>query len=107
MSETDHRASLVALTLTFRGRSRTSKRGVRLMSIKVAVTEPEFNKAQKVFAHAAEQGWQCVPAPQDEPALAAVLRHNAINYAIVGTLGYRGALYEALPPGGVIARFGV
>ena len=77
------------------------------MSIKVAVTEPEFNKAQTAFARAAEQGWQCVPAPEDEPALAAVLRHHAINYAIVGTLGYREALYEALPPGGVIARFGV
>src|SRR5690242_19230033 len=77
------------------------------MSIKVAVTEPEFIKAQKEFAHAAEHGWQCVPAPQDEPGLAAVLRHNSINYAIIGTQGYRGDLYEALPPGGVIARFGV
>jgi lactate dehydrogenase-like 2-hydroxyacid dehydrogenase len=77
------------------------------MGIKVAVTEPEYRKAEGVFSPAMEEGCQCVPVPSEEQQLAVELRQERIHYIIVGVTSYRGPLYEALSPGGVIARFGV
>jgi lactate dehydrogenase-like 2-hydroxyacid dehydrogenase len=71
----------------------------------VLVTEPEFRRAESTFANAG--GVHCVPAPSEEDALAAAVRDAGARYVIVGHLPYRGALYEAVPRGGVIARFGV
>ncbi len=48
-----------------------------------------------------------MPAPSEERDLAAMLRRERIQYVIIGISSYRGPLYEALSPGGVIARFGV
>ena len=75
------------------------------MTIKVAVTEPEYRKAESVFALA--EDCQCVPAPSDEQGLAEAVRHGRIQHVIVGVTSYRGPLYEALSSGSVIARFGV
>jgi len=75
--------------------------------VKVGVTEPEFWKAQSVFARADENGCHCVVLPPAEEELATGLREQEIHYVIVGVGSYRGPLYEALRPGGVIARFGV
>jgi phosphoglycerate dehydrogenase-like enzyme len=45
--------------------------------------------------------------PDDEQTLAAAIHSAQTRYVIVGNRQYSGALYEALPRGGVIARFGV
>jgi phosphoglycerate dehydrogenase-like enzyme len=73
----------------------------------IVVTELEFAKGESVFRQAAEQGWSCVSAPAEERALAEAIRRHGAVAAIVGVDAYTGPLYEALPLGGVIARFGV
>ena len=77
------------------------------MAIQVAVTKPEFQKAQGVFSRAIAEELQCLPAPDDEKELATMLRQEGIRYVIIGVAPYGGPLYEALNPGSVIARFGV
>jgi len=73
----------------------------------VAVTESEYRKAANVFLAAAGEGLNCRPAPAGEEDLAAFLARNGVKYAIIGVERYRGPLYDALPAGGVLARFGV
>ncbi len=75
--------------------------------IKVAVTDLEHRKAQGIFAAAGREGFECFPAPPGEEALARAIREQGAAHAIVGVEAYRGPLYEALPRGGVLARFGV
>ncbi|MBN1556982.1 MAG: hypothetical protein JW951_02410 [Lentisphaerae bacterium] len=75
--------------------------------IRIAVTELEFNKARAVFEAAGGEGLECLPAPAEEAALAAFIREHDIAHAVIGVEPYRDALYEALPRGAVIARFGV
>lgn len=75
--------------------------------VTVLVTEPEYKKAENLFQQASDCGLICRPAPPEEYALAeSVSRHQARN-VIVGVERYGGALYDALPAGSVIARFGV
>lgn len=76
------------------------------MSLPIAVTQPEFDKAPRVFA-AAAAGTACHPAPPEEAALAAFLQERGIAHVIVGIESYAADLYQALPPGAVLARFGV
>ena len=71
----------------------------------VLVTESEYRKAEPSFLSAA--GLACLRAPDDEADLAAAVRASRATYVIVGPRPYSGPLYEALPQGGVIARFGV
>jgi lactate dehydrogenase-like 2-hydroxyacid dehydrogenase len=71
----------------------------------VLVTEPEFRRAEATFANAADV--RCEPAPSDEAALAEAVRRSGVRHVVVGHLPYRGPLYQAVPRGGVIARFGV
>ena len=73
--------------------------------IVVVVTKPEFNKAKDVFA--SHPRIRCVRADESEEDLAAVIRETGAHAAIVGPVTYHDALYTALLPGGVIARFGV
>ena len=77
------------------------------MMTTIAVTAPEFDKAEDVFAHAAEAGCESVRAPSPETELADAVRKRGCRHVIVGVEAYSGALYEALSAGGVIARFGV
>jgi lactate dehydrogenase-like 2-hydroxyacid dehydrogenase len=77
------------------------------MTLKIAVTEPEYRKAKGVFSHATAEGCQCVPVPSEEQPLAVELRQKSFQHVIVGVAPYRGAVYETLKPGSVIARFGV
>jgi phosphoglycerate dehydrogenase-like enzyme len=72
---------------------------------KVLVTESEYRKAEACFLSAS--GLECLRAPDDEPELAVALRETRAAYVVVGPRPYSGALYDALPRGGVIARFGV
>jgi lactate dehydrogenase-like 2-hydroxyacid dehydrogenase len=72
---------------------------------RVLVTESEYRKAEARFVSAS--GLECVRAPDAEAQLASAIREAHASHAIVGPATYSGALYEALPAGGVIARFGV
>jgi phosphoglycerate dehydrogenase-like enzyme len=72
---------------------------------KVLVTESEYQKAEACFSSA--PGLECLRAPDAEADLASALREAHAPYVVVGPRTYSGALYEALPAGGVIARFGV
>ena len=71
----------------------------------VLVTEPEYRKGEECFRTAAEV--DCRSVPSEEHDLAAAVRDARVRYVIVGGRQYVGPLYESLPAGGVIARFGV
>src|SRR5918994_6633184 len=71
----------------------------------VVITEPEYRKGEECFL--AARGVECRYAPAAEEELAAVIRDARAKYVIVGPRPYIGPLYDALPAGGVIARFGV
>jgi phosphoglycerate dehydrogenase-like enzyme len=71
----------------------------------VVVTELEYRKAEATFSAAG--GLRCVRAPDEEAGLARAIRDARASFAIVGARVYVGPLYDALPAGGVIARFGV
>lgn len=73
--------------------------------IRVAVTELEYNKAVNIFKNT--QDFECLCAPAAEVELARFIAENKISHVIVGIEKYTGELYETLPDGGVIARFGV
>lgn len=78
--------------------------GPRPGDVIVLVTETEFHRAPEVFSSAAAQ---CLAVPGDEPTLAREVKERGARYVIVGSVKYTGAIYDALSPGGVIARFGV
>ena len=71
----------------------------------VVVTEPEYRRAERVFSSTALA--TCIVAPAEEPELARAIRDAGARHAVVGGKPYRDALYEAVEPGKVIARFGV
>ena len=71
----------------------------------VLVTEPEYRKGEERFARAS--GLDCRRTSDDEHELAEEVRDSHVRYVIVGNRQYAGPLYDALPAGGVIARFGV
>ena len=72
---------------------------------KILVTKTEYEKARDFFNGVSD--FQCLPAPADEASLSQAIRNEGAKYVIVGVEKYSGGLYEALPKGGVIARFGV
>lgn len=71
----------------------------------VLVTEPEYRKGEDCFVSITDL--DCRHVPFEEPDLAAAIREARAKYVIVGPRQYTGALYDALPAGGLIARFGV
>lgn len=73
--------------------------------IKVVVTDLEYNKAEETFKNT--NGFECICAPSHEKGLSEVIKDTGAKYAIVGVTKYTNELYDALPAGGVIARFGV
>ena len=75
--------------------------------VKIAITELEFRKAESIFTRAVAEGLACVSAPADEKALAELIRSSGARHVIIGVERYEQSLYEALPTGAVIARFGV
>ena len=75
------------------------------VAYQIVVTEPEFVKAEAVFREATAFG--VLVSPPDEAELADTIRTSRARAAIVGVERYSGALYDALPAGGVISRFGV
>ncbi len=75
--------------------------------IRIAVTELEYCKAEAVFKDAISDGFECLSAPAKESELANFIRNENVLHVIIGVNKYTGELYNALPQGGVIARFGV
>jgi lactate dehydrogenase-like 2-hydroxyacid dehydrogenase len=71
----------------------------------VLVTEPEYRKGQEAFE--AASGFDCRRTSDREEDLAEAVRDSQATFAIVGNRPYTGPLYDALPAGGVVARFGV
>ena len=71
----------------------------------VLVTDAEYRKGEDRFTAATRLDCRC--APSDERGLAAAIRELQVRYVIVGGRRFSGPLYDALPSGGVIARFGV
>lgn len=74
--------------------------------MKIIVTETEYKKGEAIFTSAPDK-IQCIPAPAKEDLLAEKVKSSQAKYVIVGINNYTGYLYDALPEGGVIARFGV
>ena len=74
---------------------------------KICVTQADYPKAKGVYEAAPADGLECIPAPDAEDELAEAVRTHGARHAIVGVAPYAGPLYEALPRGGVLARFGV
>ena len=72
----------------------------------IVVTESEYRKAESVFSSANNE-MKCFPVPDEESLLAARILSLQAKHAIVGTSKYVGPLYDTLPKGGVIARFGI
>lgn len=70
----------------------------------VAITEPEYAKAQRVFETSA---FHCVPVDPSEGALCRAVKAYGARHAIVGIQRYTGELYTTLGRGAVLARFGV
>lgn len=72
----------------------------------VLVTNVEYQKAKHAFVETPDL--DCVCAGDDEAALVAAVREHGACSVIVGVEPYlTDALYEAIPEGGVVARFGV
>lgn len=71
----------------------------------VVVTEKEYGKAKEIFTAVADL--DIISAPKAEKELAKMVKNREAFAVIVGVDKYSGPLYEALPAGGVISRFGV
>jgi lactate dehydrogenase-like 2-hydroxyacid dehydrogenase len=71
----------------------------------VPVTELEYRKGQAVFETV--EGIEFVSVPAAEPALAAFVKERACRAVVLGVTPYTGALYRAVPAGGILLRFGV
>lgn len=73
----------------------------------VAVTQFEYDKAPNIFDAAVKDGYTCIPTPADESELSQMIRETGARHVILGVEQYHNTLYDALPKGGVIARYGV
>ncbi len=75
--------------------------------VTVLITEHEYKKAIPFFEHAVTIGFRCLCTTKAEEDLAAHIRETGAKHVIIGVDDFTGPLYDALPEGGVIARFGV
>ena len=77
------------------------------MSEVILVTDVEYEKGKDAFEQASGGDLDLRSAPHDEAALSEAVQAAGARAVIIGGERYVGPLYEALPRGGVIARFGV
>ncbi|OGV79792.1 MAG: hypothetical protein A3K19_00510 [Lentisphaerae bacterium RIFOXYB12_FULL_65_16] len=77
------------------------------MAETIVVTELEYGKGERVFREAATEGFRVVSAPRQEADLVRAVQEHGARCVVVGIDPYRGALYDALAGGGLIARYGV
>ena len=73
----------------------------------VPVSALEFSKGQAIFERAVETGLKCISSADTEPELAEDVRKHCARVVIVGVTPYSDELYDVLPAGGIISRFGV
>ena len=74
----------------------------------VFVSEISYAKAQATFERlSSDSGFEFIPVAEDEPSLSAAVSKQGVRAFIADIHPYTGELYQALPQGGVIARFGV
>lgn len=81
-----------------------------VMGETVFVSDYSYRRGERVFSelNAGESGFRFVSVDDtDEEAVAARIREEGVRAIICTMRNYTGPLYEALPRGGVIARFGV
>lgn len=78
-----------------------------LSKIVVLVTKPEFEKGRNVYKSFSSNTIRFIPTAEDEEALAEEIKHHKAKAVIIGPEKYVQKLHEALPHGGIIARFGV
>ena len=71
----------------------------------VVVTQPELQRAPEIFTSTTELTF--VAAPHTEAELSEAIRRHGARHVVLGPMVYTGRLYEALPRGGVLARYGV
>jgi len=71
----------------------------------IVITEPEYLKAEAAFLSADDVSLE-VASPDEDSVVVAARRHDAWG-AILGVERYAGELYDVLPRGGIVARFGV
>jgi phosphoglycerate dehydrogenase-like enzyme len=71
----------------------------------IPVTALEYEKGRAVFEDAAD--YTFTPVEDNEQAIATFIRQHGCRAVVVGVTPYSGPLYEALPEGGLILRFGV
>ena len=81
-------------------------RASRPRSMMVLVTEAEWEKGRAVFTRQQSE-LAFMPVAAEEAVLARAIRESGAMAIIVGVQRYQGQVYDALPEGGVIARFGV
>lgn len=75
------------------------------METVICVTEKEYYKAEEVFK--VETDITFIPASIEEDKLSDMISNNRAFGCILGVEDYSNRLYESLPQGGIIARFGV
>lgn len=75
----------------------------------IYVSEISYNKGEEVFRRlSAETSFEFVSVPEETETLAARISENNVRAFIADVYPYHDdALYNALPPGAVISRFGV
>jgi phosphoglycerate dehydrogenase-like enzyme len=73
----------------------------------ILVNEAGYSKARSVFDAAANEGFDCRGVEPETDALVAAIRETNAKFAIIATPRFGPELYEAMPKGGVLARFGV
>ena len=73
----------------------------------ILVTDREYEKGKDIFSAESRPELLFKPAPEDEALLAGQIRESNACGVIVGTACYQEQLYQALPEGGIVARFGV
>lgn len=74
----------------------------------IYVSSISYNKTPHTFQNLAEEtGYTITPVDETEDNLAKQLAENKVRAFVADIYPYTGALYEALPEGGVIARYGV
>ena len=74
----------------------------------IYVSEISYAKGQNVFEKlSAETDFEFISVPEEENALADLVKKNSVKGFIADLFPYTGALYDALSTGAAISRFGV
>lgn len=71
----------------------------------IYVTEKEYYKSEDIFK--SDEDFNCVPVPLEEDKLSSSISDNKAFGCIIGVDVYKDQLYNSIPKGGIIARFGV